>query len=173
MQWDSDFKGPVRLRGVLGGLSNIKGWQKRFSRAGLWKVWEDVVGPKISDHAWPERFQEVDTLVIVVSDSIWMQELSFQRTRLLDALNVHLPPDAQLAGMRFELGDVAEVRSYWTSRGTRNRSPERGPGWNGIPADDADGIADAVVRELTDDEMRQALKRLYLRFAGAGKREQE
>jgi predicted nucleic acid-binding Zn ribbon protein len=81
MQWDSDFKGPVRLRGVLGGLSNIKGWQKRFSRAGLWKVWEDVVGPKISDHAWPERFQEVDTLVIVVSDSIWMQELSFQRTR--------------------------------------------------------------------------------------------
>jgi hypothetical protein len=103
MEWDSDRKGPVRLRGVLGGLSGIKGWQKRFSRAVLWKVWADVVGTKISDHAWPERFQDTDTLVIVVSDSVWMQELSFQRSHLLDALNAHLPPDAQLAGMRFEL----------------------------------------------------------------------
>jgi hypothetical protein len=173
MEWDSDHKGPVRLRGVLGGLSGIKGWQKRFSRAVLWKVWADVVGTKISDHAWPERFQDTDTLVIVVSDSVWMQELSFQRSHLLDALNAHLPPDAQLAGMRFELGDVAMVRSYWTSRGTPNIPPERGPGRRGVPAEDADGIADAVVRELTDSEVREAMKRLYLRCASAGKRKGE
>ena len=146
------------LSGIIGLVANHKGWRDRFLRARLWDVWEEVTGPDIARSAWPDRFQGKDTLIVRVSDSIWMQQLSFIKQRILDKLNAGLPGNARLKNMRFELGDVEGLRAFWTRRA---RQPE-GPAKAKSPPPEVIERARALVRDVKDTELARALEGLYI-----------
>ena len=162
---------PYKVSGILKDLALKYGWGARLSRGVIWDVWEDIVGPQIVIHAWPERFAEREILVVVVSDPVWMQQLCFQRQLFIDRLNEHLPSMAKIKDIRFVLGDVAEVRSRWI--------PHKIPKQDMLKKERAQfpkrvlDAANDLMEPVQDQELRQAMTDLYLKYSERKKRNPE
>ncbi|MEA3385817.1 MAG: DUF721 domain-containing protein [Thermodesulfobacteriota bacterium] len=161
MKKENFEKMPSKVTGIVKGLAFRYGWGTRLSRGIIWDVWEEIVGPQVSIHAWPERFTERDILVVVVSDSVWMQQLCFQRQLFIDGLNARLASGANIKDIRFVLGDVAEVRSRWTSRKTPKKDQIK-KGKPQFPKRALDAAKD-MMEPVRDQELRQAMTDLYLK----------
>lgn len=163
MDKNKDRGRPTLLSGILKTAFERNGWDDRLLRADAWRSWEEVAGQEISLHAWPERFQG-DTLVVKVSDSIWMQQLSFIKREILGRLNARFPARAQFKNIRFELGDVEGLRSLWATKG------------HNIPDKDKKGAeepcaepwiterANDIVKEIKDGELADCLRRLHIKY---------
>jgi len=156
-------KMPSKVTGIVKDLALRYGWGARLSRGMIWEIWEEIVGPQVAIHAWPERFKERDILVVVVSDSVWMQQLCFQRQLFIDGLNASLPSGAKIKDIRFVLGDVAEVRSRWVPlkiskkdmlKKQKVQFPKR-----------ALDAANDMMEPVRDQELRQAMTSLYLKYS--------
>ncbi len=152
---------PTRLAEILGEIALRYGWSSRLSRGKIWEVWEEIVGPQIAAHAWPERFMGKDMLVVVVSDSVWMQQLSLQRQLFLERLNACLDTDTKIKDIRFVLGDVARVRSQWVSRETAERDISEEE--KGVSQDALIDRAREITAGIQDQDLRQAMIDLYLK----------
>jgi hypothetical protein len=159
---DSD-KMPSNVTGIVKDLAFRYGWRARLSRGMIWDDWEEIVGPQVSIHAWPERFTERDILVVVVTDSVWMQQLSFQRQLFIDGLNARLPSGANIKDIRFVLGDVAEVRSRLISRKIPKKDLLK-KGKVQFPKRALDA-ANEMMEPVRDQELRQAMTNLYLKYS--------
>jgi hypothetical protein len=156
-------KMPSKVTGILEDLAFRYGWGTRLSRGMIWEDWEEIVGPQVAIHAWPERFTERDILVVVVTDSVWMQQLCFQRQLFIDGLNARLPSGANIKDIRFVLGDVAEVRSRWVS----HKIPKRDMLKRGkveLPKRALDD-AEEMMEPVHDQDLRQAMTSLYLKYS--------
>ena len=163
MKRENSDKMPFNVAGIVRELALRYGWGGRLSRGMIWDVWEEIVGPQVAIHAWPERFSERDILVVVVTDSVWMQQLCFQKQLVIDGLNTRLPSGAKIKDIRFILGDVAEVRSRWFS----HKAPKRGmlkKGKAQIPKRALDAAED-MMEPLRDQKLRQAMTDLYLKYS--------
>jgi predicted nucleic acid-binding Zn ribbon protein len=55
----------------------------------IWNVWEEAVGSAIARHAQPLWIKD-GRLRVTVSDSIWLQELTFAEQQIRHALNERL-----------------------------------------------------------------------------------
>lgn len=85
----SDQKSLSSLKEILAGL--FRGGTLPFNPddARIWRVWEDAVGPAVALRARPSWIQN-RRLRVLVSDSIWLQELSFMEESIKDNLNSRL-----------------------------------------------------------------------------------
>jgi len=162
---------PSKVTGIVKDLALRYGWEARLSRGMIWEIWEEIVGPQVAIHAWPERFKERDILVVVVSDSVWMQQLCFQRQLFIDGLNARLLSGTEIKDIRFVLGDVAEVRSRWIPykipkkdmlKKQKIQFPKR-----------ALDAAEDMMGPVRDQELRQAMANLYLKYSGQKKSDPE
>lgn len=159
---DENSSPPSFLADVLrSAFGRRQGWERRFVRTKIWEAWEEIVGTHVAAHAWPDSFTERDTLVVVVSDSVWMQQLHFQRGILIERLNARLG-EAGVKDIRFSLGHVDEVRELW-------RKPKR-RGGSGVTADadgplpaEVMGEAEALVTGLEDEGLKGIFRRLYIK----------
>ena len=152
---------PSQVSAIIEELGLRFGWGPRLSRRLIWESWEEIVGPQVALHAWPERFRERDTLVVVVSDSVWMQHLSYQRQLFLESLNARLSSMAGIKDITFVLGNVAEVRSLWNMpKKEENVLPKADIR---LP-DSAVRAAEDMMEPIRDEELRQAMTRLYLKY---------
>ena len=61
--------------------------------ANIWQAWDEVVGAAIARNAQP-LWKRKGTLRIMVSDPIWLQELSFASEGIKEKLNVKLGREA-------------------------------------------------------------------------------
>ena len=148
------------LSGIIGLVANRKGWHDRFSRARLWDIWEEVTGPEISKSAWPDRFQGKDTIIIKVSDSIWMQQLSFIKHQILEKLNASLPEKTRFKDMRFELGNVEGLRAFWARKDPRLEDAVKTP-----PPPEVIERAKALVQDIKDRELARSFEGLYVTYS--------
>ncbi len=157
---------PVQIASLLSGLASGPKWQRRFERSILWREWKTIAGDAISSHAWPLKFREGDVLIVTVSDSVWMQQLSLQKLSLIDAINARLSPESHIRDIRFELGSVKE-----TMRATRSspfRQTETGRTAT-MRHSDTEAPPELIkqAEELTghvkDSELKDILKRIYLK----------
>lgn len=55
----------------------------------IWKVWEEVVGPAISENARPLWIKN-KILRVTISDPIWLQEIKFIEESIKEKLNAKL-----------------------------------------------------------------------------------
>lgn len=124
----------------------------------LWKDWENLVGPEIAANAWPHHVDINGVLHLAVSDSIWMQQLSFQRNTLLHLLNERLK-NKKIQNIRLLLYDVKELRKiYEELRATSNTTACQPHGLS----EDIKKRADLLVASIKDAELRTAVRSLYL-----------
>lgn len=124
----------------------------------VWKEWEGIVGAEVASNAWPHHVAPDGILFIVVSDSIWMQQLSFQRHVLINELNLRLRA-GKVREIRMFLGDVCALRracsESWRIADRRRLELE-------YVTKELEGIADALVEPIGDEELRVLVKQLYL-----------
>ena len=55
----------------------------------IWRVWKEVVGQTYAENARPSKIRKKQ-LTVTVSDSIWLQELTFFKEIILEKLNTKL-----------------------------------------------------------------------------------
>jgi len=52
----------------------------------IWRVWKEVVGQTYAENAQPSKIRKKQ-LTITVTDSIWLQELTFYKETILEKIN--------------------------------------------------------------------------------------
>lgn len=66
--------------------TNLKGLNLEGMRVyPIWKKWEELVGTAVANRSQPD-FVRGSTLVVSVTNSVWMQELKFQEPTLLQQI---------------------------------------------------------------------------------------
>lgn len=71
--------------------------------AGVWKIWDQAVGPAIAENARPLAFKQ-KLLLVQVSSPIWIQQLRFLKTDLIARLNQALG-EACIEDIKFKVGN--------------------------------------------------------------------
>ncbi len=86
---DEKNESMTSLKDILQGV--LSGANRRFNTATseIWEVWDEVVGPAISDHASPKKIIK-NKLIVHVSESVWLQELEYVSETIKDKLNQRL-----------------------------------------------------------------------------------
>jgi len=59
----------------------------------IWRVWKEVVGPTYAENAQPSKIRKKQ-LTVTVSDSVWLQELTFYKETILEKINGKLGRNA-------------------------------------------------------------------------------
>jgi hypothetical protein len=121
--------------------------------------WEEIVGPPIAAVAYPEGVR-ARVLFVTVTDAIWLQQLTFCQTQLLQKL-------------RQTLGDVPITRLHFTlatsprplvPRGAEATAPLSQPLTAAEERQVVEGTAD-----ITDTELREVVQRAWRRGWGVRK----
>ena len=70
---------------MMTGLLSSSNLKFNPADAEIWEVWDEVVGPSISEHAQPSNITK-KLLRVYVSEPIWLQELEFVAETIKDKL---------------------------------------------------------------------------------------
>ena len=80
------MKAPRRLDSALDSVLDRLGLAQAVERHGVFREWEERLGPEIAGAAHPHRV-DGDTLIVRVTTSAWLNELSLRQGELLRRLN--------------------------------------------------------------------------------------
>jgi predicted nucleic acid-binding Zn ribbon protein len=85
-------------------LQKCGGGEEQNARA-VWGFWDQVVGETMARNARPAAFKQ-RILMVHVSSSVWLQEMHFRKTDLIERLN--LAAGARVVeDIRFKIGSLA------------------------------------------------------------------
>ncbi|THB81038.1 MAG: DUF721 domain-containing protein [Desulfobacteraceae bacterium] len=70
----------------------------------IWDVWSDAVGEPIARNAKPHAFKD-KILIVHVSSSAWIHQLSFLEKDMLSSINSKIAP-SQVEQIRFQIGKI-------------------------------------------------------------------
>jgi|SRR3989338_1595308 len=94
---------------VLKDTLNKLGLDSKIKSHQIWYIWDKVVGPHISNVAQPQDIKG-KTLFVNVRDNIWLRQLKFLESMMLDKLNNTIG-ETVINKIYFKLGDVRQSRS--------------------------------------------------------------
>ncbi|GAB4255833.1 MAG: DUF721 domain-containing protein [Deferrisomatales bacterium] len=120
----------------------------------IWEVWETAVGPDIAKRSCPTSFQG-GRLLVSVSTAPWLQQLSFLRETIRDAVNGALGAPL-VTEVRLRLGAVAPPPAP--------RSAPAPPSWLAEPLPQE--VLRRIERELepvADPQLRETLRQVRVR----------
>jgi predicted nucleic acid-binding Zn ribbon protein len=80
------MKGPQRLNTALDAVLERLGLAEAVERHSVFREWEERLGPEIARAAHPHRV-DGDTLIVRVTTSAWLNELSLRQGELMGRLN--------------------------------------------------------------------------------------
>ena len=93
----------THIREVVDAIFAAPSYPIDFEDMKLWKLWDGVVGEQMADHARPSSIKK-GTLVVKVSDSVWLQELEFRAHEIREKINHALQREA-IKKIRFKVGE--------------------------------------------------------------------
>ncbi len=96
---------PKKIADVLAQLITARGYGRIQADADFAAAWRQAAGETIARYTRPGRLHR-GRLEITVGNSTIVQELTFQKQRILAQLQTQLP-DARIRGIRFRIGAVA------------------------------------------------------------------
>lgn len=96
---------PKRTADVISQMMARQGYAQTKSNDELNEVWEIAVGPKFTSCTKAGRINR-GVLEVYVASSAAMNQLSFQKRKLLSAMQQQLPQN-KIKDLRFKLGNVA------------------------------------------------------------------
>jgi predicted nucleic acid-binding Zn ribbon protein len=79
----------IPLRDILSTIVKNGNLPINASDAQIWTTWEEAVGKAIAGHASPSWFRK-GCLRVIVTDSIWLQELEYVKETIIDKINKKL-----------------------------------------------------------------------------------
>ncbi len=83
-----------RLSHILARLSAQHGWQRAEWLRALDTLWRRVVGETIAEHSHILTLTNDGVLVVAVPSSVWAQEISYYKPRILAAIHDEIPEAA-------------------------------------------------------------------------------
>jgi predicted nucleic acid-binding Zn ribbon protein len=95
---------PKKIADVLAQLITARGYGRIQANADFTTAWQKAAGPALARFTRPGQIRR-GQLEVTVANSTIVQELTFQRERILAALQAALP-DARLRDLRFRLGAI-------------------------------------------------------------------
>lgn len=118
----------------------------------LLQHWRDIAGPQLVTVTQPDSIR-ARVLFITVSDAIWLQQVTFYQTQLLE-------------NIRRVLGDVAITKLHFTlARSSRQAvlsSPEETPEPLPLTAAEAQQVQEGTA-DIADPDLREAIRRAWQR----------
>jgi predicted nucleic acid-binding Zn ribbon protein len=85
-------------------LITLRGYGRVQATADFAAAWQDAAGPSLARHTRPGRLVR-GQLEITVTNSAVLQELTYQKQRILAELEEHVP-DARIRDLRFRIGAI-------------------------------------------------------------------
>lgn len=96
---------PKKIADVLAQLITARGYGRIQADADFTAAWQAAAGDTLARYTLPGRLKR-GVLEITVSNSTIVQELTFQKQRILADLQERLP-DARIRGLRFRIGAIS------------------------------------------------------------------
>ncbi len=96
------------IHSVLQEVSKGSALALKLSEVRLQQEWEGLVGQTIAKHSYPESIR-YKKLNLVADNSIWLQQLMFLKTTILEAIHSILP-DLALTDIILRIGSIPEKR---------------------------------------------------------------
>ena len=80
---------PISIKNILPNVLSSLGIKKGIERQRTLLLWDEVVGKEIREHTSP-RYVRGKKLWVDVDDPIWIQQISFLKSKILEKLNKKL-----------------------------------------------------------------------------------
>jgi predicted nucleic acid-binding Zn ribbon protein len=97
-------RGPVAIQNVLSELMARRGFARVQSTEALEAAWREAAGPLVAKYTRAGQIRG-GTLEVRVANSTLVQELTFQKAALLEAIT-KLLPDEKIKNLRFRTGTI-------------------------------------------------------------------
>ncbi len=97
------MSGPKKIGDIVAGLLARKGYARVQSASACEDAWKEAAG-KLAAHSRPGLVKR-GVLEVMVRNSAALQELTFQKKKLLKRLQEKLP-DEKITDLRFRVGSV-------------------------------------------------------------------
>ncbi len=94
------------IHAVIQEVSKGSALTLKLSEARLQHEWEKLVGQTIAKHSYPESIR-YKKLYLVADNSIWLQQLVFLKTTILEAIH-SIMPDLMITDIVLRIGSVAK-----------------------------------------------------------------
>jgi len=91
---------------VLKDTLNKLGLDSKIKSHQIWYIWDKVVGPHISNVAQPQDIKG-KTLFVNVRDNIWLRQLKFLESMMVDKLNSTIG-ETVINKIYFKLGEIKQ-----------------------------------------------------------------
>lgn len=157
---------PTDVGSLLSSVLTKKDWQRRLKLHQVFLFWDEVVGQEIARHAQPQVIKG-DTLWLAVSDSIWMQQLQFERHHLLELINIRFAEaggeqESVSTGQGKGAPRLNEIKFTLDSSFDRRRPLK--PKKAAVQEIDLNQFAQfsASLNSIEDQATRESMKRLWL-----------
>jgi predicted nucleic acid-binding Zn ribbon protein len=96
-------RGPQKIGDIVSGLLARKGYARVQSASACEAAWKEAAG-KLAEHSRPGNIKR-GVLEVIVRNSAALQELTFQKKKLLKRLQEQLPEE-KLTDLRFRVGSL-------------------------------------------------------------------
>lgn len=152
----------VRIDALLGEMFETRNWRQNLARNRIFEFWNEAVGNDIAAHAQPKLLRG-KVLWVDVTDSIWMQQLYFQKEHLREVLNDRIPGEEEIDDIRFNLVANLKPARPAPKIDLEISAPAR-------PAPDPAKLAEfeKLVSTIGDEGVRNSFRTLWL--AGQGRK---
>jgi hypothetical protein len=138
----------AKLSLTLGRILKARGMQSRLYEYRIFSEWDRIVGPAIGRHARPIALRG-NKLTLVVDSPAWMQQLSLMKPEIRDKLNAGLGRQS-IREITLRLGEVPLPDAQ-----SLPEEPDRAT----LTREEREKI-ERSVKDISDDEIRGALRRL-------------
>lgn len=135
------------IHAVIQQVSKGSALTLKLSEARLQHEWEGLVGQTIAKHSYPESIR-YKKLYLVADNSIWLQQLVFLKTTILEAIH-SIMPDLMITDIVLRIGSVPNKHPITTS------TPSNSSGSAIIPSP----FATALTQQLNNPELQALLSR--------------
>lgn len=155
---------PTNLGSLIDTVLTQKDWQRRLRLHQVFLFWDEVVGEEIARHAQPQVIRG-DVLWIAASDSIWMQQLLFERHHIMELINTRLAAGEvqSVAGTKAVMPPHLKDIKFTLDPAACRRQPLRPPPPLAREIDHEQlAQFSASLNSIEDQETRESLKRLWL-----------
>ncbi|PIR26231.1 MAG: hypothetical protein COX62_00030 [Deltaproteobacteria bacterium CG_4_10_14_0_2_um_filter_43_8] len=134
------------IANVFSSSAKKAGWEKGIERYALWEKWAKITGASVAKHTSPAKWLG-RTLLIHVSNSSWLQELTFMKQDIIKKIKESYP-ELVLNDLKFQVGPLQKPArksfSFWSIKA--------------LTEDEKEFIAQSV-SQVKDEELQEIIRR--------------